>query len=84
MKKITLDQPVIYEIKVPGILNENWFDWNGRLKIKVERDLYPEPVSILTISIDQAELHGLLGHLYAFGIPLISVVCKEYFMNEKE
>lgn len=84
MKKITLDQPVIYEIKVPGILNENWFDWNGRLKIEVERDLYPEPVSILTISIDQAELHGLLGHLYAFGIPLISVVCKEYFINENE
>lgn len=72
--KITLDQPLIYEIKVPGILNENWIGWNGRMTIKVETDLYSEPVSILTISVDQAELHGLLQHLYAFGIPLISVV----------
>jgi hypothetical protein len=77
-KKISLDQPATYEIKVPGILNENWLDWNGRLKIEVETDLYPEPVSILTISVDQAELHGLLQHLYAFGIPLISVICKDY------
>ena len=83
IKKISLDRPATYEIKVPGILNQNWLDWNGRLKIEVEKDLYLEPVSILTISLDQAELHGWLSHLYAFGIPLISVVCKDFFIHEK-
>jgi len=83
INRITLDQPVIYEIKVPGILNENSLDWNGKLTIEVERNLYPEPVSILTISVDQAELQGLLSHLYAFGIPLISVICKDYFIKEE-
>ena len=83
-KKITLDQLLNYEIKIPGILNENWIGWNGGMTIKVETDLYREPISILTISVDQAELHGLLQHLYAFGIPLISVVCQDYLMNEKE
>jgi hypothetical protein len=83
-KKITLDQLLNYEIKIPGILNENWIGWNEGMTIKVETDLYREPISILTISVDQAELHGLLQHLYAFGIPLISVVCQDYLMNEKE
>lgn len=84
MRRITLDQPATYEIKVPGILNQDWLDWNERLKIDVDRDLDPEPISTLTITLDQAELHGLLGHLYAFGIPLISVVCKDYCNNDEE
>jgi hypothetical protein len=81
MKKITLDRPAEYEIRVSGIITENLLDWNGRLTIDIESNLYPEPVSILTVALDQAELHGLLRHLYGFGIPLISVVCKEYLAS---
>ena len=37
-KKLTLDQPVTYQIKVPGILDEKWLDWNGGLTVKVENE----------------------------------------------
>lgn len=83
MKKITLDRPVEYEIRVSGIINENILDWNGRLTLTLEEKLYPEPVSILTITLDQAELQGLLRHLYGFGILLISVVCKDYLASDE-
>ena len=32
-----------------------------------------QPVTILTGTIDQAALHGLLRRLYSLGLPLISV-----------
>ena len=25
--KLTLDRPVNYQIKVPGVLDEKWLDW---------------------------------------------------------
>jgi hypothetical protein len=28
-QKLTLDQPAIYQIKVPGHLDESWSDWAG-------------------------------------------------------
>jgi hypothetical protein len=74
--KLTLDQPATYQIKVPGALDGNWLDWNGGLVVDVERD-GSEPITSLTITVDQAALHGLLRHLYSLGIPLISVVCKD-------
>ena len=36
------------------------------------------PVTVLTGAVDQAALQGLLRHLYALGLPLISVICVEY------
>ena len=74
-KKLTLDQPAIYEIKVPGILDEKWLDWNGGLTVTVENEREDDPITILTIAVDQAALQGLLRHLYSFGLPLISVIC---------
>lgn len=82
IKKITLDKPITYKIKIPGTLNENWLDWDERISIEVKKDLYPEPISLLTVNVDQAELHGLLQLLYSFGIPLISVECQYYSRNQ--
>jgi len=72
-QKITLDQPVIYQIKVPGQLDESWTDWVGEMTITVESEGDDPPVTILTGIVDQAALHGLLRRLYALGVPLISV-----------
>jgi hypothetical protein len=74
-QKLTLYQPMKYQIKVPGILNQNLLDWNGGMKsiIKSERD--GVPITTLTITVDQAGLQGLLRHLYSLGLPLISVIC---------
>ena len=74
-KKLTLDQPATYEIKVPGILNENWLDWNGGMTVTAENECEATPITLLTITVDQAGLQGLLRHLYSFGLPLISAIC---------
>ena len=72
--KLTLDRPEIYQIKVPGHLDESWSDWAGGLTISVGSDADGLPITTLFGTIDQASLHGLLGRLYSFGLPLISVI----------
>ena len=72
-KKLTLDQPVTYEIKVQGALDEQWLDWNGEITAIIEGDRNGSPITTLTITVDQAGLHGLLRYLYSLALPLISV-----------
>jgi len=73
-QKLTLDQPVTYQIIVPGALDKKWLDWNGGTTLTVESDAYGNPITILTLTVDQAALHGLLRHLYSLGLPLISAI----------
>ncbi len=75
--KLTLDRPVTYEIKVPGELDEMWPDWAGEMTIEVESEGGSSPITILTGTVDQAALQGLLRRLYSLGLPLISVVWVE-------
>ncbi len=76
--KLTLDRPAIYQIKVPGVLDERWSDWNGEMTITVESDDDGLPITTLTGTVDQAALQGLLRRLYALGLPLISVTCMDF------
>ena len=76
--KLTLFKPATYQIKVPGIHNKNWADWNERVAVTVEEDREGLPVTVLTDAVDQAALQGLVRHLYSLGLPLISVICLEY------
>jgi hypothetical protein len=76
-QKLTLDRPATYQIKVPGHLDESWSDWAGRMKITFESEGDDPPVTILTGTVDQAALLGLLRRLYSLGLPLISVNCVE-------
>ena len=75
--QLTLDQPVTYQIKVPGELDENWPDWAGEMEVMVESDDDGSSVTTLTGVLDQAALQGLLRRLYSLGLPLISVICLE-------
>ncbi|MBN2501717.1 MAG: hypothetical protein JXB38_13125 [Anaerolineales bacterium] len=77
IQKLTLDQSAIYQIKVPGCLDESWKDWVEGIKITNETGEDLAPITTLTASLDQAGLHGLLRRLYALGMPLISIVCIE-------
>jgi hypothetical protein len=73
-QKLTLDQPAIYQIKVPGHLDDRWSEWTGGMTISVESEGDGPPVTTLTGTIaDQAALQGLLRRLYSLGLPLISV-----------
>jgi hypothetical protein len=73
-RKLTLDRPVTYQIKVPGHLDESWSDWAGGMTIAVEVGGDGPPVTTLTGVVDQAALQGLLRRLYSLGLPLISVI----------
>ena len=72
-QKLTLDRPATYQIKVPGVLDERWSDWDGEMTVTVESDGDGPPVTTLTGTIDQAALQGILRRLYSLGLPLISV-----------
>jgi hypothetical protein len=74
-QKLTLDQPVTYQIKVPGHLDESWSGWTGGMTVTVESKDASPPFTTLTGTIDQAALQGLLRQLYSMGLPLISVNC---------
>ena len=81
--KLTLDKPVTYLIKVPGALDGERLDWNGGMAVTIE-SYGNEPMTTLTITVDQAALHGLLRHLYSLGLPLISVICLDVQGNSNE
>ena len=71
---VTLDQPAIYQIKVPGHLDESWSEWAGGMTITVENGDDNPPTTTLTGTVaDQAALQSLLRRLYSMGLPLISV-----------
>ena len=77
-KKLTLDQPTEYCIKVQGLLDKNWSDWTEATTVSVENQDDTPPVTTITVVVDQAALQGLLRRLYALGLPLISVQCVHY------
>ena len=71
----TLDRPAVYEIKVPGELDESWEVWLGEMTISIGGKGEDPAVTTLTGIVDQAALHSLLRRLYSLGLPLISVIC---------
>ena len=77
IKKLSLDRPATYQIKVPGKLDENWTIWPSEMTSEVESGEADRPVTLLVGKVDQAALHGLLRRLYSLGLPLISVICIE-------
>lgn len=72
-QKLTLHQPAIYEVKVPGYLDQGPLDWVGEMAIETGSDDTGLPITTLIATVDQAALHGLLRRLYSMGLPLISV-----------
>ena len=77
--QLTLGQPAIYQIKVPGILDETLSDWITGMTLTVGSDENGMPITTVEVSADQAALHGLLRRLYSLGSPLISVICVEIY-----
>ena len=69
-QKLTLDQPVVYQIQVPGHIDEISLDWVGDVTVKTDFDDTGAPITILTGEFDQAALIGTLRRLYSLGLPL--------------
>ncbi len=63
-------QPLVYQIRIEGHLDQQWTDWFEGLTITPEKD----GNTLLTGSVaDQAALHGLLKKIRDLGIVLVSV-----------
>ena len=63
------DKPGIYQIRVKGVLDEEWSDWFDGLAVTWQDD---ETLLIGPVR-DQAALHGLLAKVRDLGLPLLSV-----------
>jgi hypothetical protein len=64
------DQPLIYQIRIEGYLEDQWADSFGGMSISLEEN----GDTLLTGTvIDQAMLHGLLKKVRDLGLSLISV-----------
>ena len=63
-------QPLIYEIRIKGHLDQQWTEWFEGLTITLEDN----GDTLLTGHVvDQAALHGLLRKVRDLGMPLLSV-----------
>jgi hypothetical protein len=74
-RQLTLDRRAKYRIKVPGKLDSEWRSHFAQgMTVAFDTDQDGMPVSILTGMFDQSALQGFLRHLYALGMPLLSVL----------
>lgn len=73
---LRMTQPMAYQIKVFGWLDQDWSDWFDGLTITTQAEADNQPVTVLTgCVIDQAALHGILNKIANLGLPLLAVKC---------
>ena len=63
-------QPIVYQIRIRGHLDDRWIDWFENLTITLEET--GDTLLIVPV-VDQAALYGLLRKLRDLGVPLISI-----------
>jgi hypothetical protein len=64
------DEPLAYQIRLKGHLDNEWAEWFGGLSLTLEAD---GTTLLISPAIDQAALHGLLKKVRDLGLQLISV-----------
>ena len=73
-RKLDLNRPATYEIKVQGWIDESWSDWFEDMDVVPETNETDTPITKLTGTVvDQAALIGLLRRLYNLRLALLSV-----------
>lgn len=73
-RRLSLNRPATYQIKIQGRLSEGWSDQFADMTITVES--VADGLAITTLSgpvADQAALHGVLGRIRDLGLPLLLV-----------
>ena len=75
-KRITVDSPATYELRLQGRLDQRWSESMGGAEIRTDSPPDEPPVTVVTGNFqDQAALAGALSLLYDLGLPLLSVEC---------
>ena len=68
MRHLERNDPVVYEIRVRGVLDTEWSDWFDRMTVS------PQEVgdTVLVGPVrDQSALHGILAKIRDLGLPLL-------------
>lgn len=65
----------VYEIRLRGHLGPEWAEWFEGFAIALEEN---GDTLLVGLVADQAALHGLLKRVRDLGMPLVSVVCKDW------
>lgn len=73
LKHLSLDRPARYEIILPGIVDQKWFQDYRLEKCSPDSDQNGDPRTTVILTVDQAALQGLLRYLYTLRLPLVSV-----------
>jgi hypothetical protein len=68
-----VDNEECYQIQIAGALDERWSDWFNGLTITVEEGGDGSRLTILTGTLDQSALHGVLGRIRDLNLRLISI-----------
>jgi hypothetical protein len=70
--------PQVYRIRVDGELGESWSDYFRARSISVQTDEKGlSSTTLISEPVDQAALVGILSHLNALGLPVVSIECLE-------
>jgi hypothetical protein len=68
------NDPVVYEIRVRGVLDAEWSDWFDRMTISPQED--GDTVLVGPVR-DQSALHSILAKIRDLGLPLLSLSRRE-------
>ena len=72
--RLGMASPATYHICVQGAIQRSWSELFTGMRVTFRYLATPDAVTFLTGDVvDQADLMGLLNHLYGLGLPLVSV-----------
>jgi len=72
--RLTMAGPAAYRVCVQGVIERNWVAQFTRMKVSYRNVGRLDVVTVLAGDVlDQADMMGLLNHLYGYGMPLVSV-----------
>ncbi|MGZ9226029.1 MAG: hypothetical protein ACXW4M_10800 [Anaerolineales bacterium] len=71
--RISLDEPVVYEIQVQGMISEHWLGHFDEMGISVEGEDGTAITTLVGKIVDQAALQGMLQKFYTLGLVLVKV-----------
>ena len=68
------DKPVCYQIKLKGIICEDWSGWFNGMKITTQKESEENQITTLRgVVFDQAALRGILCKIWDLNMTIISV-----------
>ena len=74
-RRITVDEPAVYQIEFLGVLDRTWEGTFGDLQIEHQLAANGAVITRLSGEVpDQAALAGVLNLAYSLRLPLLSVV----------